>query len=135
MPTKTTMPLYHEVIGLPDSIIEPRGRAYLSPSGHALERAQADEYLLEEETSLAIPNSITFSDETIFEIEVLDGEITKICCRVNYDQTRDLGIALVGDGSICDPTDPYTVKTVWVNSVDDTHDTLDISQYDVPNQV
>lgn len=127
------MPLYHRDIGIPDDVIVPVGQVYLSPSSHAVNEAQNDRYLRAEENSLDIPNSVHLTEDNVFEVKAVNGTIKKLGCRVPYDDERDLVLILIPDGgAMCDPLNPWTVKTVWVNVVDDTHETLDPSAYAEP---
>ena len=59
-----------------------------------------------------------------FEVEVETGEdkkyfVTKFVVRVPYDNERDISISIRGNKII----------TAWLNHIEDTHKTLDLSKY------
>lgn len=126
------MPRYHVDVGdgFPDDAVIPVGKMYLRLTYHAQNSAKRKKYLNPGERSLNVPSCITVSQSEVFEYDPTDGGgCGKICVRQSYDSTRDIIYAILLDGSIGDPSNTYTVKTVWVNSCDDTHDTLRTEQY------
>lgn len=58
--------------------------------------------------------------QTPFEVEVKEGKVTKYVIRTTYDLDRDISIAIRGN----------FIVTAWLNYVDDTHKTLDLTKYD-----
>jgi hypothetical protein len=126
------MALYHSDVGngIPDDVYYPCGPVYVNPSPHAQAEAQNDRYLESGETSLAIPRVVDVRDDNVFEVEELSNGLYKVGVRESYDDYRDIIYIILLDGGVNDPLRPCTLKTVWVNTVDDQHTTLDASVYD-----
>lgn len=129
------MPLFHRDIGFPDKLVLPTGRIYLEASSHAKQEAEEDRFLEPDEDKLNIPDSIELEENMVFEVETDEkAVIQKIVVRWDYDEERDLVMALAApEGAGYSPTDSWRVKTVWINYKDDTHSTLNESQYDDPS--
>lgn len=129
------MPIFHKKVGIPDKVIVPEGKIYLEKTKHAEKEAKDSRYLEKDEEKLDIPDSISLTEENVFEIETDENSIIeKIGCRVDYDSDRDLCMALAApEGGMFSPTSKWAVKTVWINRVDDAHNTLDKSKYDSPD--
>lgn len=84
---------------------------------HAFDSAENDQYDV-----ILLPATINLSKTDIFEIEIGKHDtIEKICIRMSYSKDYDLCMAIIPDGLI--------VKTVWLNSRDDNHKTLDKTRY------
>jgi len=70
-----------------------------------------------------LPESVNFRDAEIFEIETDNtGKLVKVCIRIAYNNNYDLCMPILVDG--------FIVKTVWLNSKNDSHVTLDITKYE-----
>jgi hypothetical protein len=80
-------------------------------TAHAEKAAAEDRYGV-----IAIPSRVAFSGKNVIEAEVVDKKLTKVLLRLEYDETRDLIMAL----SVPD----FRVKTVWFNLKSDIHSTL-----------
>lgn len=86
---------------------------------------------------LAISKMSSSSPVKPFEIEMTQGSddkwyLTKYVVRVPYDYSRDCSIVvLVAFDSKTNKQDFANafIKTVWLNSKEDTHKTLDLSKY------
>lgn len=110
------MPLYHRVIGFPSPLRIPMGDILLQNSFHARQQAY--------ERRITIPAIVNLADATIIEVETdWHGRVVKTVARFPYDRLRDLTIVMLTNGA---------VKTVWLNDVDDEHETLDLTRYDRP---
>jgi hypothetical protein len=84
-------------------------------SQHAL-NAKSDRY-----GTIELPETITFSGENVFEVEIENNRVTKMAVRLPYKNDCDLCVVfLMGSGF---------VKTVWLNKHEDTHKTLNLSKY------
>lgn len=108
--------LYHADLGIPDDIPGPEGGAALRYTVHAV-RAAAHEHV---ETMLPATLPLTFQ---LVEVETLGGLPVKWVVRTRLDRDRDLVLVINHN---------YTVRTVWVNKVDDQHATLDTTRYTQP---
>lgn len=109
--------LYHSslpnfpVLNIADKMVK------LNPTCHAIEAAYNDRYGI-----IDIPEKINLSKVKIFEIEVDDiGNLIKVCIRMKYNDDYDLCMPILIKG--------LKIKTVWLNSVNDRHNTLDRSKY------
>jgi hypothetical protein len=120
---------YHRSVGegIPDSM-QRSGEIYLDPTRHARNAKYDDDYTLEGESKLTIPNSIYVRPEDQFEAEHESGGL-KICVRKSYDETRDIVYAILLDGEFNNRRERCTLKTVWINHTEDTHETLREEQY------
>ena len=114
---------YHKIKGFPKSIILPTKAYLLNYSLHAKREAIADCYSPD---NCQLPLWLNFSEVEIFEIEVENLKVTKVGCRISYNDKLDLTLI------IC-ITD-YSVKTVWFNLKSDRHKTIDLSKYNNPNK-
>lgn len=84
---------------------------------HAFDSAENDRYGV-----ILLPATINLSKAVIFEIEIGKNDtIEKVCIRMSYNKDYDLCMAIIPDGLV--------VKTVWLNSVEDSHRTLDTGKY------
>lgn len=54
-----------------------------------------------------------------FEVELINGVLTKAVYRVGYDKTRDISIVFRRG----------VIITAWLNNKTDSHSTLDVSRY------
>lgn len=114
---------YHKSKGFPKGVVLPTKAYLLNYSLHAKREAIADGYSPE---NCQLPLWLNFSEVEIFEIEVENLKITKVGCRISYNDKLDLTLI------IC-ITD-YSVKTVWFNLKSDRHKTIDLSKYNNPNK-
>lgn len=116
--------LYHREKGFPQDVNLPRGFSpvvRLRYGGHARQEAMADRY-----GNLKLPNVIDVRKGDIFEVGVTGNTVTKMAVRMPYDDNIDLVI-------VFKPADGF-VKTVWANTKDDIHKSLDLSKYTNPNR-
>lgn len=127
--------LYHTEVGLPEDLLKPLlGRAYkLSYSRHAINEMLSDRYGAPKK----MPTKVWLERAEVFETEITDGWVSKICIRVgkyvgvvdgDYQfiaarATLDLILVLVPDRG------GLFVKTLWFNDSTDKHATLDRSKY------
>ena len=111
--------LLHSDIYLPEEIKSLPAKKYnVLYSTHAIEAAKNDRY-----GKITLSDKIIFSGLNIFEAEIINKELTKIVIRIAYDNTNDLCLA------IAIKENGLMVKTVWLNSKNDNHKTLDTSKY------
>ena len=104
---------YHIDIHMPDEIKNYQFAALLKYSKHARQEA-ADE-------NITLPMTIDSRECSLIEAEVENGKVCKVLYRKPYSKTHDLCIAIIPDTRV--------VKTVWLNSNQDHHRTLDKSAY------
>lgn len=88
-------------------------------TNHAKKAAKEDKY-----GEIVLPKAQDFTNLLPFEITVENGQIIKSCYRVPYNESYDLSM------SISRPNNE--IITVWLNDKNDTHNTLDLSNYDEP---
>ena len=113
MQTKT----YHSQIGFPSNFRRPVGSFRLSLTRHATQRCA--------DWNVEAPTHVNFRYAQIFEIDMVGDKVSKIVCRVPYDGQYDLCMAIGMRGG-------PTVITLWLNDLNDKHNTLNLSRYDRP---
>jgi hypothetical protein len=108
--------LYHKNTGMPKIEIQ---KTKIKPrySIHAMDSAENDFYDI-----IELPAVVDLANADIFEIETDNKKIVKIAFRIAYNEEFDLCIAMLIPSN--------KVKTVWLNSVDDQHETLKKERYD-----
>lgn len=121
--------LYHKDICFPsdykrhtDTIIN---KPYIL-SRHILERlnkADSKHNITLNELNRAI-FKIKFNCPKPFEIEMVDGVITKCVVRIKYDKLQDISVVFQDKG------DHVKINTIWLNKCDDKHKTLDMTKYE-----
>ena len=100
--------LYHKDVFMP-RVKLPTGTFKLEKTRHA------------EERGLKLPTCVNFAKVDIFEIEIENGKLTKVCYRTSYDKWDDIIVVVsIPSGRI---------RTAWKNSKTDSHRTLDLSRY------
>lgn len=109
--------LYHYKLGLPQ--VKLPETVPLKYGSHAKSALNSDRYGL-----IKAPNALTLNACKVIEMELLNGRITKLVVRTKHCAKFDLVLVVNPDGF---------VRTVWLNSVADTHKSLDRSKY-VPVQ-
>lgn len=108
--------LYHAELGLPlPETSFKLGTVGLNYSAHAKEAAQTDRY-----GYISLPATLDTNRSKLIEVEVLGGRIVKLVYRTRYNKEYDLVLAIALGGR---------VKTVWLNSVNDLHKTLNSKVY------
>lgn len=108
--------LYHRDVFMPDRVkTAPQMTLQLRMTRHAEDASHTDRY-----GYLAIPSSITFTGKDIVEAEYTGDRITKIVVRLKYNEMLSAIYVCLLDG---------TLKTVWFNTTEDDHKTLDRSRY------
>jgi hypothetical protein len=116
------MPLYHAEVGIPASArgqIKPIFGLHYSP--HAREEAVHDRYGHVKE----LPRHFLPRVAKVIEVETDDqGKLVKVLARQQYDARDDIVYAVNVATKV--------VKTVWRNSRNDTHRTLDRAKYALP---
>jgi hypothetical protein len=113
------MALYHKDIKLPKGFNSAIGTICLTYSNHAHQTARSDKY-----GSIVLPRSINTNKALCFEVELIEGKVTKLVYRVAYDSTLDLIL-------VCRPKgNGFNVTTVWLNLKSDKHATLDLTRYE-----
>ena len=112
------MDLYHCDIRLPDNFRLPARVVALFWTNHARRACLNDRYG-------EIPQIPVLNLEMCETIEVgLEGRrVRKVVVRTGFDDLLDLVLVLVPGPH------KWTVKTVWLNHINDTHSTLDKSRY------
>lgn len=115
------MDLYHASIRLPDGFRLPNRVITLKHTKHARGARRDDRY------GYIPPISVLDLGQCEpVEVGVLNGKVAKVVVRTSLDDTRDVVLVLV-------PHDPepnvWTVKTLWCNLKNDTHETLDHTRY------
>lgn len=112
------MPLFHKDLGFPKKM---RFKAIegLTPSAHALRERDSDRY-----GKFDIPTAFDPETWTVIEIEVEGGALNKIVARKPIDEKRDIVMVFLPLSKL--------IKTLWINTNDDTHKTLDKSAYSIP---
>lgn len=116
--------LYHREKGFPEDLQLPRGFSpvmKLRYGGHSRQEAMADRY-----GNLKLPDTVDVRKGDIFEIGVVGNMVTKMAVRFPYDDKIDLVIVL-------QPSDGF-VRTVWANTKDDTHKTINLAKYADPKR-
>lgn len=108
--------LYHKDVFMPELSVE--GVFLLTASKHAKTAALTDC------RSITIPRAIVVSKHTVFEAEIIDGVLVKVCTRTPYNYGYSLCMALTITGRRT-----ATVKTIWLNAERDNHRTLDVDKY------
>lgn len=116
--------LYHKQLGLPQEAVEAlSGQSYrFHFSRHALDACLNDRY-----GKIVPPAQVTVAAEEIIEVEIVQAltgtVINKVVIRKPYNAKFALLIAFIPDRRSA------FVKTCWLNSVTDSHETLDESKY------
>jgi len=109
--------LYHYLLGFP-KVEMPKGILPLVYGEHAKDEIRSDRY-----GKINAPQSINFLHAKIVELEVKNGCVEKVVARIHHDARRDLILVVKPDGF---------VKTVWLNTKDDKHKTLNRARYRRP---
>ena len=118
------MGLYHKDVYLPQSFVKQCPNLYcgnLETSSHFFSRNKGltEKYVFDKDRFDEIIEEIKDTHPAPFEVEAIDGHVTKCCVRMNYDDYRDICIVFRKDKII----------TFWFNGVNDNHLTLDESKY------
>jgi hypothetical protein len=113
------MGLYHYQLGFPKGFSGKVGTVVLQYGAHALRAANEDRYGL-----VNLPKTLNTSAALCVEVELLDGAVIKLVYRVRYSADLDLVLA------VSPKSNTLFVRTVWLQSKNDTHATLDLSRYD-----
>lgn len=109
---------YHVAIGLPQGIQWPIVDTLLHYTTHACREAERDH--IDDRLPLHLP------DYMPVEVEMFGNIPMKWVVRCPLFGTKDLVLVLRNGPTF------YLVATVWVNTRDDNHDTLDRTKYTVP---
>ncbi len=116
--------LFHRDIGLPKRFF-PQGIFNLVYSEHAKSAAYHDRYAGHK--GIQLPQEIMARDDRLIETEIVGKDIVKLVYRIPYSSEYDLTLAIsVQRGRA------WMVKTVWLNSVNDIHNTLNRAAYTIP---
>jgi len=108
--------LYHFETGLPLSAESFKfGTVNLSYTKHARFAALDDRY-----GPITLPETLNTNISKVIEVQIENGRVSKIVYRTKYSAEYDI-IFVVSNGGM--------VKTVWLNSVNDTHGTLKAERY------
>lgn len=112
---------FHREIGFPSAIDVPTGRTDINPSDHSKNRSENHKH-----GEFDIPDEVYVHEDDVVEIKTRNSQLWRMLIRTSYNDTYDICIVLsVGSNE---------VVTAWRNKVTDTHETLDKSQYDHPNE-
>lgn len=111
--------LYHKDIRLPEGFALPARTVALSWTRHACHALTTDRYGM-------IPKfeHIDLRLKEVIEVELDGKRVVKVVVRGDLDGINDIVYVLIPNGS-----NPWTVKTVWINEKNDDHKTLDRSKY------
>ena len=112
--------LFHSDVYIPSRLLAlcPTGKVEVTYGFHAQRSAKTDRY-----GEILLPASLFLSRESVIEIETENGRIVKVLYRLPYSKKYNLCVAFIPGQNF--------VKTVWLNSTTDNHQTLDISKYSV----
>lgn len=109
--------LFHKDVFAPAVFFASPGVMRVRYSRHAVQAAADDRY---GDLSNVLPAYVDIDECEIVEVEVADNEITKRVVRLPVDGELDLVLVISADGY---------VRTVWGNTANDKHRTLDRSKY------
>ena len=111
--------LYHKNLGFPTTLhLEDEYIITPKYSQHSLKSSKDDRY-----GEIGLPILIKANKESIIEVETADNiTADKILIRIPYSSKYDICIVILLETSV--------IKTVWLNSVDDKHQTLVKNKYD-----
>jgi len=114
--------LYHRDLGFPAQLdLKEKYILDLSYTRHALQASVNDRY-----GEIVLPKEIQFWKSSIVEVETEDDiNPIKLLVRIVYDSFFDLSIVIL--------LNTGKVKTVWLNSINDSHTTLNINKYNREN--
>lgn len=108
--------LYHKDIGFPIPASSFKfGTVGLKYSRHAIEASFNDRY-----GWINLPDLLNTNTAVLIELEIRAGRIVKLVYRTKYNNQYDLILAIALGG---------LVKTVWLNSNEDSHNTLNLNRY------
>jgi len=118
--------LYHADVQMPRHIrgMVPKGVKTMRYSQHALnERNDKFGYV-------QLPTSLNFAKATLVEVQVFGNVLDKVVIRQSHDEKTDLVLVCVPfyKGEVLDKKQ-WFVKTVWLNTKDDNHATLDKNRF------
>jgi len=113
------MGLYHFEIGLPKGFRLPDYVVALVWTRHAQQASRNDRY-----RDIPQWKALNLASCETIEVEVTNKRVDKVVVRTSLDSTNDVVYVLIPKGS-----QPWVVKTVWINRQSDTHKTLDRSKY------
>ena len=110
--------LYHKDLGFPKGFNSQVGTVLLQYTQHAKLAALSDKY-----GRIELSKTLNTSEAECIELQVEQGQVTKLVYRIAYDTGRDLVI-------VCRPQgNGFIVPTLWLNLKSDKHETLDVSKY------
>ena len=133
MKTKLTRKnLYHAELGIPESFKMIKNKTvFINKSTHAGKECKSDR-----NGQIYLPSTLKFSFSDIIEIEnYKNSSDIKIVVRIKYNKINDLVIVLLFRDAderqnVVNLPPSAFIKTAWLNSVHDTHRTLDLTKYD-----
>jgi hypothetical protein len=110
--------LYHTEVYLPEKIKEqlPKEKISLRYSNHAKRACRNDRYGNIPEMKAVYPKYAK-----VIEVETEAGQPIKSVYRLPFNQDLDICLVVLIETGL--------VKTVWLNSKDDSHKTLDTNKY------
>ncbi len=111
--------LYHKDIYMPAIKFENKSFR-LEYKDYVLNRA------FEREINLSRFESVNLCNGELIELETVNRMPVKIVMRYKYNSQYDICIVIL--------LGSFIVKTVWLNHVNDKHDTLDTSKYYKPRR-
>lgn len=108
--------LYHYKLGIPDYLQVRFGVISLKYGQHSMEKAYE-----RAGKTFKVPAKLNTDSAKVIEVEETNRITTKVVYRIPFDNRDDLCIVII----------PQTcqVKTVWLNSIDDKHYTLNERPY------
>ena len=118
--------LYHSKIYIPVELKIPLGKLYVRYSDHALNEAER-ERKFRRLKNIFLHKNIYVESENVVEIEVNNNVVIKVLYRIPYDDNYDLLLAVNFPNGL--------VKTVWLNSIHDNHESLNKEKYESPRNL
>lgn len=103
--------LYHKKIFWPLFTLPKVER--LIPTFHAQKAAMLEKY-----GSFELPEKVNVTMKDVFEVELIQGKVTKFACRLEYDNEFDICLVIAPFEGI------GRIVTAWLNKKNDTHSSL-----------
>lgn len=113
------MELYHKDIRLPDNFRLPAASVELAWTHHATKARSNDRY-----GYVPAYKRINLREAEVIEVGMEEGRLVHLLLRLRYDGRKDVLLALRPVAR-----SPWVVKTVWLNTVNDKHKSLNKSRY------
>lgn len=112
---------FHRRKGFPEKLVLPTGTYPIEKTDHSKHRAHDNDH-----GSFALPDEIHFTKEHIIEVKIKDRRVWRILIRKEFDDQYDVCYVIQFPN--------FELITSWRNEKSDTHETLDLKQYNHPNE-